>query len=83
MPIPTDDFFFRFFVMELYGTSTYEVVSHIAGSIAKLFSPRDTWSCLGIVEMAHHLLSLTFLDAAKSVQCLVPLIRALEQTSAA
>lgn len=83
MPILIDEFFFRFYVMGLYGTSTYEVVSHIAGSIAKLFLRRGTWSYLGIIEMAHHLLSLTFLDAAKSVQCLVPLIRALEQTLAA
>ena len=83
MPTPIDDFFFRFYVMGLYGTSTYEVVSYIVGSIAKLFLRRGTWSYLGIIEMARHLLSLTFLDAAKSVQCLVPLIRVLEQTSAA
>ena len=83
MPIPFDDLFFRFYVMELYGTFTYEVASHVAGSIARLFSQRGTWSCLGIVEMVHHLLSLTFVDAAESVQCLVPLIRPLERTSAA
>lgn len=69
--------------MGLYGTSIHEVVSHVAGSTAKLFSRRRTWSCLGIIEVAHRLLSLTFLDAAKSVQCLVPPIRALKQTSAA
>ena len=83
MQTSRDDVFFRFYVMGLYGISFHEMVSHVGGSTAKRFSRRPTWSCLGIIEMAHHLSSLTFLDAAKSVQCLVHLIRVLEQTSAA